>query len=152
MGFLDALVGGQNAAEEDAGAPEEHADTSDFYADAPPALRRAADDSPHKHVICGASLGDSGLTCGVHLFNDPASGAPYIMPLPGAGNSGNLAMAGPPAAKVTGESCMPAPLLLLAGALAPSERFGAAAAAAAAAASGSRRGGCVRRRSHLSFL
>lgn len=33
----------------------------------------------------GASMGDNRISCGVHLFDDPKSGAPYVVPLPDTG-------------------------------------------------------------------
>lgn len=54
----------------------------------------------HGHVTCepwpsmaigslarpgGASMGDNRISCGVHLFDDPKSGAPYVVPLPDTG-------------------------------------------------------------------
>ncbi|CAK0890162.1 unnamed protein product [Prorocentrum cordatum] len=54
----------------------------DFEADAPHELRAALRRSRGTDTImCGASLGDSGVTCGVHLFDDPKSGAPYVVPV-----------------------------------------------------------------------
>lgn len=38
----------------------------------------------------GASLGDNRISCGVHLFDDPKSGAPYVVPLPDTGGGWNF--------------------------------------------------------------
>ncbi|CAJ1348136.1 unnamed protein product [Effrenium voratum] len=59
-----------------------------FDLDAPPELLRAMKmDDGDTSVLCGASVGDSRISCGVHLFDDPKSGAPYVVPLPDTGRA-----------------------------------------------------------------
>eukprot|EP00434_Breviolum_minutum_P018654 symbB.v1.2.016458.t1/scaffold1252.1/size200744/6 len=59
-----------------------------FAEDAPPELMRAMKmNDGETSVLCGASLGDNRISCGVHLFDDPKSGAPYVVPLPDTGRA-----------------------------------------------------------------
>ncbi|CAL1133174.1 unnamed protein product [Cladocopium goreaui] len=59
-----------------------------FENDAPPELTRAMKiNDGETSVLCGASMGDNRISCGVHLFDDPKSGAPYVVPLPDTGRS-----------------------------------------------------------------
>ncbi|CAK9000011.1 unnamed protein product [Durusdinium trenchii] len=59
-----------------------------FAEDAPPELIRAMKTNDGEtSVLCGASLGDNRISCGVHLFDDPKSGAPYVVPLQDTGRA-----------------------------------------------------------------
>ncbi|OLP80240.1 hypothetical protein AK812_SmicGene39371 [Symbiodinium microadriaticum] len=54
-----------------------------FLEDAPPELLRAERMyDGESSVLCGGSVNDNHITCGVHIFDDPKSGAPYVVPMP----------------------------------------------------------------------